>query len=151
MDRVAKLGGIYLFRGDPDYPSLLAEVESAPAAIIVKGRLELLSRPAIAMVGARNASAAACRFARQLAQGIGAAGAVVVSGLARVSTRRRMMEHSKAARSRWSRAASIFSIRPRMRNGSARSVSEACCCPNSHPGLSRVRGTSRRATGSSPG
>jgi DNA processing protein len=35
------------------------------------------------MVGARNASAAACRFARQLAQGLGEAGAVVVSGLAR--------------------------------------------------------------------
>ncbi len=35
------------------------------------------------MVGARNASAAACRFARQLAYDLGAAGAVVVSGLAR--------------------------------------------------------------------
>ena len=38
---------------------------------------------AVAVVGARNASAAACRYARQLAQGLGAAGAVVVSGLAR--------------------------------------------------------------------
>ncbi|HEX9966239.1 MAG TPA: DNA-processing protein DprA, partial [Allosphingosinicella sp.] len=39
--------------------------------------------PAVAMVGARNASAAACRFARSLAQALGAAGMVVVSGLAR--------------------------------------------------------------------
>lgn len=83
MERVAGLGARYLFRGDPDYPHLLAEVESAPPALIAKGRAELLAAPAIAMVGARNASAAACRFARQLAQGIGAAGAVVVSGLAR--------------------------------------------------------------------
>jgi DNA processing protein len=83
FDRVAEMGARYLFRGDPDYPALLAEVESAPAAVIAQGRFELLERPAIAMVGARNASAAACRFARQLAQGLGAAGAVVVSGLAR--------------------------------------------------------------------
>jgi len=83
MERVAALGARHLFRGDPDYPRLLAEVESAPPALIARGRLELLELPSIAMVGARNASAAACRFARQLAQGLGAAGAVVVSGLAR--------------------------------------------------------------------
>ena len=82
-DRVDALGARYLFRGDPDYPALLAEVESAPAAVIAQGRFDLLERPAIAMVGARNASAAACRFARQLAQGLGSAGTVVVSGLAR--------------------------------------------------------------------
>jgi DNA processing protein len=49
----------------------------------VQGQLGLLEKPAIGMVGARNASAAACRFARQLAQSLGEAGAVVVSGLAR--------------------------------------------------------------------
>src|SRR3546814_14827066 len=37
----------------------------------------------IALVGARNASAAACRFARGLAQELGRQGATVVSGLAR--------------------------------------------------------------------
>jgi DNA processing protein len=82
-ERVEALGARYLFRGDPDYPALLAEVESAPAAVIARGRFDLLERSAIAMVGARNASAAACRFARQLAQGLGSAGTVVVSGLAR--------------------------------------------------------------------
>ena len=81
--RVDAMGARYLFRGDPDYPALLAEVESAPAAVIAQGRFDLLERPAIAMVGARNASAAACRFARQLAQGLSNAGTVVVSGLAR--------------------------------------------------------------------
>ena len=83
MERVAALGARYLFRGDSEYPRLLAEVESAPPALIVRGLPDLLDRPAIAMVGARNASAAACRFARQLAQGLGTAGTVVVSGLAR--------------------------------------------------------------------
>ena len=83
MEQVARLGARYLFLGQGLYPRLLAEVETAPPALIVKGQLGLLERPAIAMVGARNASAAACRFARALAQGLGSADAVVVSGLAR--------------------------------------------------------------------
>ena len=80
---VRALGGRYLLLGDPDYPALLAEIDSAPPALIVRGELSLLARPAVAMVGARNASAAACRFARGLAEELGAAGYVVVSGLAR--------------------------------------------------------------------
>ena len=83
MERVEKLGARYLFLGQGLYPPLLAELESAPPALIVKGHPTLLDKPAIAMVGARNASAAACRFARSLAQNLGASGAVIVSGLAR--------------------------------------------------------------------
>ncbi len=83
MERVESLGARYLFLGQGLYPPLLAELETAPPALVVKGQLSLLERPAIAMVGARNASAAACRFARQLAQSLGQAGAAVVSGLAR--------------------------------------------------------------------
>jgi DNA processing protein len=55
----------------------------APPLLIAKGRLELLERTAVAIVGARNASAAACRFARGLAHDLGEEGAAVVSGLAR--------------------------------------------------------------------
>jgi DNA processing protein len=80
---VEKLGARYLFLGDPGYPPLLAELENAPPALILRGRADLLERPCIALVGARNASAAACRFARQLALGLAEAGATVVSGLAR--------------------------------------------------------------------
>lgn len=80
---VERLGARYLFLGDPTYPPLLAELENAPPALIVRGNAELLERPCVAMVGARNASAAACRFARQLAIGLVERGAVVVSGLAR--------------------------------------------------------------------
>jgi DNA processing protein len=81
--RVMKLGGRYLFRGMPAYPALLAESEGAPPVLIAKGRADLLERTSIAMVGARNASAAACRFARSLAQGLGTEDVTVVSGLAR--------------------------------------------------------------------
>lgn len=83
IDRVAALGGLYLFRGQGQYPAALARIESAPPAIIVRGRPDLADRPMVAMVGARNASAAAIRFARQLAQDLAQAGVVVVSGLAR--------------------------------------------------------------------
>jgi DNA processing protein len=65
------------------YPRLLAELEDAPPLVIAKGNLNLLDRTAVAIVGARNASAAACRFARGLAQKLGETDAVIVSGLAR--------------------------------------------------------------------
>jgi DNA processing protein len=83
IEAVAAMGARYLFLGQGLYPPLLAELESAPPALVVKGHLTLLDKPAVAMVGARNASAAACRFARALAQKLGEAGALVVSGLAR--------------------------------------------------------------------
>lgn len=83
VDRVQMLGARYLFLGQRDYPALLAEMDSAPPALIYRGRLELAQRPMIALVGARNASAAACRFARGLAQDLGRTGTSVVSGLAR--------------------------------------------------------------------
>ncbi|HEX8300142.1 DNA-processing protein DprA [Sphingomonas sp.] len=80
---VEKLGAQYLFLGDADYPAMLAETESAPPALILRGEVALLARSCVAMVGARNASAAACRFARQLALGLADSGVTVVSGLAR--------------------------------------------------------------------
>ena len=58
-------------------------MEDAPPLLIAKGRLNLLDTQAIAIVGARNASAAACRFARGLARELGDRGLIVVSGLAR--------------------------------------------------------------------
>ncbi|WCT73821.1 DNA-processing protein DprA [Sphingomonas naphthae] len=82
-EAVDRFGARYLFRGQGLYPRLLAEIEAAPPAIVAKGDLTLLDRPAVAMVGARNASAAAGRFARQLAHDLGADKMVVVSGLAR--------------------------------------------------------------------
>jgi DNA processing protein len=81
--RVEKLGARYVLLGQGLFPSLLAQLVDAPPLLIAKGDLRLLDRPCVAMVGARNASAGACRFARTLANDLGAAGLVVVSGLAR--------------------------------------------------------------------
>ncbi|MCF8708588.1 DNA-processing protein DprA [Rhizorhapis sp. SPR117] len=83
VERVQALGARYLFVGQPHYPHLLAEIENAPPVLMYRGHLGLLDRPMIAMVGARNASAAACRFARGLARDLGRSGASIVSGLAR--------------------------------------------------------------------
>ena len=81
--RVETLGARFLALGQGLYPRLLAELEDAPPLLIVKGTLSLLDRQAVAIVGARNASAAACRFARGLAHDLGQQGFVVASGLAR--------------------------------------------------------------------
>ena len=83
IEEVERLGARYLFLGQGLYPPLLAELDTAPPALIVRGDLTLLDKPAVAIVGARNASAAACRLARMLAQDLSDAGVLIVSGLAR--------------------------------------------------------------------
>lgn len=80
---VKRAGARYLFHDSPDYPPLLAACEGAPPILIVRGDMALASRPAVAVVGARNASAAAVKLARDFAAALAEAGLVVVSGLAR--------------------------------------------------------------------
>lgn len=80
---VRNAGARFLFHDSPDYPPLLAETEGAPPILTVRGDTALALRPAVAVVGARNASAAAIRLARDFAAGLADAGLTVVSGLAR--------------------------------------------------------------------
>ena len=82
-DVLARAGGRFLVFGDPAYPPALAALPDAPAVLSAIGDLGLLSRPTLALVGAREASMAACRLAGELARALGAAGFVVASGLAR--------------------------------------------------------------------
>ena len=77
------LGGRLLVGASPSYPDLLRGLPDAPPALSMRGAVELLHGPAVAIVGARNASAHGCVLARRLAQELTAAGMVVVSGLAR--------------------------------------------------------------------
>ena len=83
LARVADLGARHLFHDEPDYPALLREAEGAPPILIVRGDAAMLRRQCVAIVGARNASAVACRFARQMASDLAARDVTVVSGLAR--------------------------------------------------------------------
>ncbi|MEL7728167.1 DNA-processing protein DprA [Citromicrobium bathyomarinum] len=83
IDAVKRHGARYLFHDQPDYPEALAACEGAPPIITYRGDLSLASKPVVAMVGARNASAAAVKLSREFAQALAGAGFVVVSGLAR--------------------------------------------------------------------
>jgi DNA processing protein len=65
------------------YPPRLATIDDAPPLLGVRGALDALMRPMIAIVGSRNASGAGLKFAGTLARDLGDAGFVVISGLAR--------------------------------------------------------------------
>jgi DNA processing protein len=77
------LGARLVCAGEPDFPATLAAVDPPPPVLWVRGDLGLFHRPAVAIVGARVASAAGQRFARGLAAELGQAGHPVISGLAR--------------------------------------------------------------------
>jgi DNA processing protein len=79
----AAAGARPLVLGAPDYPPLLATIPDPPPFLWALGAPELAARPAVGLVGARNASALGVRMASQLARELGEMGLVVVSGLAR--------------------------------------------------------------------
>lgn len=83
LERARAAGASFVAIGEPDYPPLLKRTEQAPPLLAVKGAAEVFGLPAVAIVGARNASLAGVKFARQLAADLGREGYAVVSGLAR--------------------------------------------------------------------
>ncbi|WP_342166298.1 DNA-processing protein DprA [Methylobacterium sp. SD21] len=80
---LSRLGGVFLASGDAAYPTLLRVADAAPPLIALRGDPAILARPAVAIVGSRNASAAGGAFTDRLARALGEAGLVIVSGLAR--------------------------------------------------------------------
>lgn len=68
--------------GDPAYPAALLTIPDPPPLLYAKGRIELLSRPAIAIVGSRNATIQGLQNAERFARSLSEAGLTVVSGLA---------------------------------------------------------------------
>jgi DNA processing protein len=83
MAAAARLGVRFIAMGEPDYPKTLQAVDTAPPLIALRGSAEVLAKPAVALVGSRNASASGLTFAERLGRQLGEAGYVVVSGLAR--------------------------------------------------------------------
>jgi DNA processing protein len=74
----------YVGRGRPGYPPLLGELHDPPARLYLRGAsADTLSRPAVAVVGARSCSPYGAQVARDLGRALGQAGVTVVSGLAR--------------------------------------------------------------------
>ncbi|MBN4046667.1 DNA-processing protein DprA [bacterium AH-315-P15] len=76
-------GADFLFLGEDAFPPLLAAIDQGPPIIAMRGNPELLAKPTLGMVGARNASAAGRKIARTLSCELGERGFVVASGLAR--------------------------------------------------------------------
>ena len=83
LEAARALGAGFVALGEPDYPARLAMIDDAPPLVAVRGQLSALALPLIAIVGARNASAAGLKFAERLARELGEAGFAIVSGLAR--------------------------------------------------------------------
>lgn len=79
----ASLGARLICACEDAFPQALAALDPPPPVIWALGRAEILDRSAVAVVGARVASAAGQRFARGLAAELGQAGQIVVSGMAR--------------------------------------------------------------------
>ena len=78
-----KAGAKLVFAGSASYPAQLYDLPDAPPCLWVRGNVEKLKAPSVAMVGARNASSLGTRMARKLARELGDADQLVVSGLAR--------------------------------------------------------------------
>jgi DNA processing protein len=83
LGAAGRIGARLLATEDGDYPVALAAIDDAPPLLYARGDASLPRRKAVAMVGARNASANGRRLAEDIARDLGAAGLVVVSGLAR--------------------------------------------------------------------
>jgi DNA processing protein len=83
IDAVDSAGARLIAACEPDYPAMLRPVPDCPPLLCVRGHTSLFERPAVAVIGARNASAVGRKIARSLSSDLGEAGVVVVSGLAR--------------------------------------------------------------------
>ena len=83
LEALQALGAQLIARTEPEYPARLAEIADPPPLLAVLGEPALLAAPAVAIVGARNASAHGRMLAKTLGQELAEAGLVVVSGLAR--------------------------------------------------------------------
>lgn len=83
IDTASRLGTVFVALGEPDYPARLRMIDDAPPLIAVRGRVDVLKLPMVAIVGSRNASAAGAKFAGQIARELGEAEFIIASGLAR--------------------------------------------------------------------
>jgi DNA processing protein len=78
-----RLGVTLVALGEPDYPARLRMIDDPPPLLGVRGKAAVLAQPMLAVVGARNASAAGAKFAGLIARELSDAGFIIASGLAR--------------------------------------------------------------------
>lgn len=83
LEAASRLGVRFIAMGEPDYPKVLQAIDTAPPLLALRGSASIFAKPAVAIVGSRNASAAGLAFTERLARQLGDANYLVVSGLAR--------------------------------------------------------------------
>lgn len=83
LEQTQQYGARIIASCEPDYPEALRAVDPPPPVITVLGNTDLFTKPAIAIVGARNASAAGRKLSKDISTDLGKAGYVIASGLAR--------------------------------------------------------------------
>lgn len=79
----ARVGAAVWTPGDVEYPASLRDLRDGPTRLFALGSRGTLDAPAVAIVGTRNATAYGERVTSELAAALAAAGACVVSGMAR--------------------------------------------------------------------
>lgn len=82
-ERLRRTGAQVVTLGGDGYPSLLAEIFDPPVMLFALGRLELLDRVGVAVVGSRRATQYGMAVAERLGAELSGAGVAVVSGMAR--------------------------------------------------------------------
>jgi DNA processing protein len=82
LEWVGQAGNGILTLADAGYPPLLLQTPDAPPLLYLKGNAALLARPAVAIVGSRNATAQGLANAEQFAKTLADAGVTIVSGMA---------------------------------------------------------------------
>lgn len=83
FERANAFGARFVAIGEADYPPMLRRMEHPTPLLAIKGDASVLHMPAIAIVGARNASLAGIKLAQRLASELGGQGYAIASGLAR--------------------------------------------------------------------
>jgi DNA processing protein len=83
LEAAGRLGLDVLDAGNDGYPELLRHIADPPIVLFVKGQVDALLAPQVAVVGARVATPTGLSIGRQLARELAAAGITVVSGMAR--------------------------------------------------------------------
>lgn len=128
------LGARLLVHGEPEYPQALLDIPDAPPVLWAIGDTALLNRPAVGMVGARNASSLGVRMARRLGAGLSEAGFTVVSGLARgIDTAAHEAALEAPGRTVAVMAGGIDVIYPQENTALAAAIDAAGCRISEHP------------------
>jgi len=83
LTRVAESGGRILTPSDQQYPERLRNIYDPPAVLWIRGSVEALSRPGIAVVGTRHPSTYGAGIAEMLARDLAARRLTIFSGMAR--------------------------------------------------------------------